>query len=166
MVCLFTILINMKMHKYPCLFFIVCFYISCISIKGNKYYSVYTNYPLTMVFLNDSTSVLYYSNSSSVAKIHFSIDTIDRSKGFIGTVKHVDIFDTLIYDYLNKNLPRKDTIRNQLICDGNMVMVLKNIVVFVDDKENLYLKMYSKHEKKKVIKYSNSMSKGIGVYRR
>ena len=151
----------MKMLKYPCFVFIVCVYIACISIKGNKYYSVYTNYPLTMEFLNDSTSVLYYANSSSVAKIHYSIDTLNRSKGFIGTVKNVDIFDTLIYDYLNKNLPRKDTIRDKFICEGNMVMVLNDVLVFLDDKENISLRLYSKREKKKVIKYDKSMCKGV-----
>lgn len=151
----------MKMLKYPCFVFIVCVYIACISIKGNKYYSVYTNYPLTMEFLNDSTSVLYYANSSSVAKIHYSIDTLNRSKGFIGSVKNVDIFDTLIYDYLNKNLPRKDTIRDKFICEGNMVMVLNDVLVFLDDKENISLRLYSKREKKKVIKYDKSMCKGV-----
>lgn len=161
MVSLFTILNNMKMLKYPCFVFIVCVYIACISIKGNKYYSVYTNYPLTMEFLNDSTSVLYYANSSSVAKIHYSIDTLNRSKGFIGSVKNVDIFDTLIYDYLNKNLPRKDTIRDKFICEGNMVMVLNDVLVFLDDKENISLRLYSKREKKKVIKYDKSMCKGV-----
>ena len=149
------------MLKYPCFVFIVCVYIACISIKGNKYYSVYTNYPLTMEFLNDSTSVLYYANSSSVAKIHYSIDTLNRSKGFIGSVKNVDIFDTLIYDYLNKNLPRKDTIRDKFICEGNMVMVLNDVLVFLDDKENISLRLYSKREKKKVIKYDKSMCKGV-----
>lgn len=151
----------MKMLKYPCFVFIVCVYIACISIKGNKYYSVFTNYPLTMEFLNDSTSVLYYANSSSVAKIHYSIDTLNRSKGFIGSVKNVDIFDTLIYDYLNKNLPRKDTIRDKFICEGNMVMVLNDVLVFLDDKENISLGLYSKREKKKVIKYYKSMCKGV-----
>ena len=89
----------MKIVKYISFVIIVLTYMSCVSLKGNKYYSVYTNYPsLTMVFLNDSTSVLYYANSS-VAKIRYSIDTLNRSKGFIGSVKHVEIFDTLIYDY-------------------------------------------------------------------
>jgi hypothetical protein len=113
-----------------------------------------------MVFLNDSTSVLYYANSS-VAKIRYSIDTLNRSKGFIGSVKHVDIFDTLIYDYLNKNLPRKDTIRDKFICEGNMVMVLNDVLVFLYDKENISLKLYSKREKKKVIKYDKSMCRGV-----
>lgn len=157
----FTILNNMKIVKYISFAIIVLTYMSCVSLKGNKYYSVYTNYPsLTMVFLNDSTSVLYYANSS-VAKIRYSIDTLNRSKGFIGSVKHVEIFDTLIYDYLNKNLPRKDTIKDKFICEGNMITVLNDVLVFLDDKENISLKLYSKREKKKVIKYDKSMCRGV-----
>lgn len=153
----------MKIKKMSSLFIIAYFCISCVSLRGNHYYNCNSNFPLNMVYLDDSTSIMYYANSIPVSKIHYVVDSLCKSsrKRQTCTINKVDIIDYCIYDYLNKRLPREGTIRNQLICEGDKIMILNDYLVFMNDNHILYLFFYSKSKKKKVIKYSKNICRGL-----
>ena len=157
----------MKITKYILFTFIVLTGMSCASLQGNHYYNRHTDYPLTMVFLDDSTSMMYYANSLPVTKIHYDVKY--GSTPLTCTVKQVEIIDSCIYDYLNKNylniiLPKEDKTRYQLVCEGDKIIVFRNAYIISDKHYNGLLLFLRKSEIMKIFKYSKGICRGVIIH--
>ncbi len=138
---------------YYTLFIITCITcISCVSFKGNDYYRVNSEFPMDIVYLNDSTAVMYFANTLPLLTIHYKSQSYYNSKYLLATVKQVDILDHNIYDYVRKRLPLPGTIREQLIYEGDRLLVSSNYFLFEDYNQITYLRFY-RLRKSKIKRY-------------
>ena len=149
----------MKASKYYLFVIIILVCISCVSTKGYIYYC-WDKVSANIVYHNDSTLVMYYANALPVVIIHYDVDNkihherfhYDNHSIYISnslgcTVKTIDILDSVIYDYVNKEIKKRGgKIREHLICEGDKITIYhhKYLLFSYDNKDHDFLLFYSK----------------------